>query len=213
MKIAYLFFIPLFLELLAAIVATITYRKYSGSNEKYFLYFLWYTFLIEITGTLIGYAFEADNYWVYNGFIISSFLFYFYLYYSILKRKRFRQTIVIFTAAFLLVATYSLIYEDWSAYHSYTFLTGASFVLVLTVFHFYKLLNSDEVLIVKHKLSFWISTALLLFYMGMIPLMFLTVYADLNDISYLIIILSMNLILYGCYIIGFLWTKKEYNRF
>lgn len=213
MNIEYFFFIPLLLELLAAVIGTVTYRKYSESNEKYFLYFLWYTLLIEITGDVVGYAFSADNFWVYNGFIISSFLFYFYWYYSILERKRFRRTIVVFTVVFLLVATYSLIYEDWSQYHSYTFLTGASFVLVLTVFHFYKLLNSDEVLIVKYKLSFWISTALLLFYMGMIPLMFLTVYADLNDISYLIIILSMNLILYGCYIIGFLWTKKEYNRF
>ncbi len=213
MDIEFLFFIPLFLELLAAVVGTVYYRKYSESNEKYFLYFLWYTLLIELTGDVVGYAFSADNFWVYNGFIISSFLFYFYWYYSILKRKRFRRTIIVFTVAFLLVASYSLIYEDWSQYHSYTFLTGASFVLVLTVFHFYKLLNSDEVLIVKYKLSFWISTALLLFYMGMIPLMFLTVYADLNDISYLIIILSMNLILYGCYIIGFLWTKKEYNRF
>jgi hypothetical protein len=213
MKIEYLFFIPLLLELLAAVIASVTYKKYSESNEKYFLYFLWYTLLVELTGDLVGYAFSADNFWLYNGFTITSFLFYFYWYYNILKRKRFKRTIVVFTVVFLLVAIYSLIYEDWSQYHSYTFITGASFVLVLTLFHFYKLLNSDEVLIVKYKLSFWISTALLLFYMGMIPLMFLTVYADLNDVSYLIIMLSMNLILYGCYIIGFLWTKKAYNRF
>jgi len=213
MKIEDLSFIPLFLELLAAVMAVVFYKRYVQSNERYFLYFLWYTFLIEIGGAVLGHVFSMDNHWLYNAFTITSFLFYFYWYYTILKRKLFRRTIVIFTGIFIGVAAISLFYQDWSQYHSYTFITGALFVLVLTLFHFYKLLNSDEVLIVKYKLSFWISTALLLFNMGMIPFMFLSEYTDLNDLSYLIILLSLNLILYGCYIIGFTWTKREYNRF
>ena len=213
MNINYLFFIPLLLELLAAVFAGIHYKKYKNSNERYFLPFLWYTFLVEVGGAILGYIFDADNFWLYNAFTITSFLFYFYWYYTILKRQVFRKVITLFTALFVVVAGISLFYQDWSEYHSYTFIAGALFVLVLILFHFYALLNSDEVLIVKYKLSFWISTALLLFNMGMIPLMFLTEYADLKDISYLIIMLSLNLILYGCYIIGFTWTKQEYNRF
>ncbi|NND63831.1 MAG: hypothetical protein HKN48_11645 [Flavobacteriaceae bacterium] len=213
METKYLLYIINCLEFSAAITATVYYSKYIFSSEKYFLFFLWYTFFVDLLGASLRPMFGMDNYWLYNAFTITSLLFYFYWYYTILKSHLFRKWVVFFTIVFSAVAVFSLFYQSWNEYHKYTFVTGALFVLVLTVFHFYKLLNSDEVLIVKYKLSFWISTALLLFYMGMIPLMFLTEFLDISGISYKIIIVSLNLILYGCYIIGFVWTKKKYNGF
>lgn len=213
MDLEFLFFIPMVLELLAALVASITFSRYKDSKEKYFLYFLWYTLTIELIGAILGYGYRINNYWLFNAFTITSFLFYFYWYYSIFKRKGFRKTVIVFSIVFLIVAIINLVTQSWLQYHSYSFIAGASFVLVLTLFHFFQLLNSDEVLIVKHKLSFWISAGLLLFNMGMIPFMLLSEHADLQGLSFLILLLSLNLILYGCYIIGFLWTKKKYNRF
>ncbi len=213
METRYLLYIVNGLELAAALAATVYYSKYIFSSEKFFLFFLWYTFFVDLTGALLRPVFDIGNYWLYNAFTITSLLFYFYWYYTILKSKVFRKWVMVFTIVFSIVAIFSLFFQTWNEYHKYTFITGALFVLVLTMFHFYKLLNSDEVLIVKYKLSFWISTALLLFYMGMIPLMFLTEYMDISGVSYLIIIISLNLILYGCYIIGFVWTKKKYNGF
>lgn len=213
MEIADLLFVITALQLAAAIVASITFSKYRFSNERYFLYFLWYTFAVDVIGATLGYGFSLKNFWVYNAYTISSFLFYFYWYYTILKSKNFKRTIVVFTGIFLVVAIVSLFYQSWLEYHSYSFNVGALFVLVLTLFHFYQLLKSDEILIVKYKLSFWISTALLLFYMGMIPLFSLSSFIKFRGASYILILLGLNIILYGCYIIGFLWTNKKYNRF
>ncbi|MEZ4859494.1 MAG: hypothetical protein R2781_11860 [Flavobacteriaceae bacterium] len=213
MSLTFLSYIPLVLELTTAIIALVMFKKYKFSNEKYFLYFLWYTFLIEIVGLILGEVILVNNFGVYNTFTITSMLFYFYWYYSILKKPEFKKTVIIFSVIFSIVAFLSLCFESWKVYHSYTFVTGAIFLVVLTLFHFYQLLNSNEVLIVKYKLSFWISTALLLFYVGMIPLFFLMQYTGIVGISYQIILLSLNVILYGCYTTGFLWTKKEYNRF
>ena len=95
----------------------------------------------------------------------------------------------------------------------YAFVVGSLGLLVLILFHFYQLLNSNEVLIIKHKLSFWISTGLLLFYVGIIPLVLLTKTFAISTLSRNVILISLNIILYGCYIIGFIWTKKKYNRF
>ncbi len=213
MEIQPLSLIPLGLELLAAIIATVHFKKYSFSTEKFFLYFLWYTFALEVTGAILGYVFEVKNIWLYNAFTITSFLFYFYWYHTILKRKIFKNIVIVFSIIFTVIAIVNLVYQSWLEYHMYTLIAGALFVLVLTIFHFYQLLNSDEVLIVKYKLSFWISTALLLFYMGIIPLFSLSGYIKFRGLSYLLILLSLNIILYGCYIIGFIWTKKKYNRF
>jgi hypothetical protein len=213
MKVENLLFITTLLEFIAAILATIHFKKYENSTERYFLYFLWYTFLVEIAGAIIAYVFLVKNFWLYNAFTITSFLFYFYWYHTILEKKVFKRTVLIFTILFLGVGTVSLFYQSWLEYHKYTLIAGAIFVLILTLFHFYQLLNSDEVLIVKYKLSFWISTALLLFYMGIIPLFTLSEYIDIRGLSYILILVGLNVILYGCYIIGFLWTKKKYNRF
>jgi len=202
-----------FLELFTAVVALLTFWKYRSSNERYFLIFLWYTFLVEVIGALMGDVFYIDNSSVYNTFTITSMLFYFYWYHSILKKAVFKRVTIAFTIIFLLVAALNFVFENWNTYHKYSFFCGAFFILILTIFHFQQLLNSNEVLIVKYKLSFWISTALLLFYMGMIPLFFLIEYTGIRGLSYRIILISLNLMLYGCYNIGFLWTKKEYNRF
>ena len=53
MKLEYLFFIPVILELMAAVTATVLYDKYKDAPEKYFLYFLWYTFLVEVIGAIL----------------------------------------------------------------------------------------------------------------------------------------------------------------
>ncbi|MEZ4816825.1 MAG: hypothetical protein R2776_02490 [Flavobacteriaceae bacterium] len=77
MSLTFLSYIPLGLELLTAIIAIVTFSKYKNSNEKYFLYFLWYTFLIEILGAVLGEIILVNNYGVYNTFTITSMLFIF----------------------------------------------------------------------------------------------------------------------------------------
>lgn len=193
-------------------MATIYLGKYRHSKERYFVYFLWFTFLLEFIAGLIGYIFSMDNEWMYNIFMLISFSFYLSWYYSILQRKGLKKTIIVFTALFVCIAFWSFAFQSWSSYHKYTFVTGALLTMVCTIFHFWQLLNSDEILEVKYKLSFWISTGLLLFNMGMIPLMLLSSHLNFSEIQFYILIITLNIILYGCYSIGFLWTKEKYNR-
>lgn len=208
----YLFLINI-LELITAVLATVFFRKYVFSKEKYFLYFLWFTLGVEVCAALMSYVLGIDNFWIYNFYTIISFLFYFYWYYAILKQKTLQKTVLVFGILFTGVAIWNLVFQSWTEYHQYTFVVGALFTLIATVFHFWQLLYSDQILVIQYKLSFWISAGLLLFYMGMVPFMLLSRYFELTGASYYILIISLNCILYGCYIIGFLWTKKKYNRF
>ena len=201
------------LEIVTAILATFFSKKYNASSERYFVYFLWFTVLIEVSGGLMRFMFSVENFWLYNIYMVVGFLFYFYWYYSILKQKSFQKTVLIFSILFTGVALWSFVFQNWSEYHKYTFVVGALFTLIAAVFHFWQLLYGDEILIIKYKLSFWISTGLLLFYMGMVPFMLLSRYFKLTGTNYYILIISLNSILYGCYIIGFLWAKEKYNRF
>ncbi|MFK5973047.1 MAG: hypothetical protein QM485_07175 [Flavobacteriaceae bacterium] len=201
------------LEFVTAVLATVLFKKYTDSREKYFLYFLWFTVFVEIGGALMRYVFSVENFWLYNFYMVISFLFYFYWYYLILKQKNVQRTVLVFSVVFTGVALWNLVFQSWAEYHQYTFVVGALFTLIVTVFHFWQLLYSNQILVIQYKLSFWISSGLLLFYIGMVPLMLLSRYFKLTGSSYYILIISLNGILYGCYIIGFLWTKEKYNRF
>lgn len=213
MKTDSLFFIIPVLELVAAIVATLYFKKYKQSSEKYFLYFLWFTFFIAALGAVLKPYYPIIMSWVFSFFSFLSMIFYFYWYYKILKSKYLKITVVIFASVFTLITTLAYILPNELKNQGYAIIIGSICILILTLFHFYQLLNSDEVLVIKHKLSFWISTGLLLFYVGIIPLVLLTKTLVIKPLSHILILISLNLILYGCYVIGFIWTKKRYNRF
>ena len=208
-----LLYINTVLQFVAAIVATIYFKKYRRSSEKYFLYFLWFTFLIETSAAILKSSCPTTVGWLYNIFSFVSVLFYFYWYYEILKAKYIGVVVLILTGLFVLMTTLAYVLPEEFKNQGYAFVVGAIGLLILTLFHFYQLLNSNEVLIIKHKLSFWISTGLLLFYVGIIPMVLLTKTIVISPFSRVIILISLNIILYGCYIIGFIWTKKKYNRF
>ena len=216
MKIDSLLYIITVLEFIAAIVATVYFKKYRKSSEKYFLYFLWFTFFIEAFGASLKPYYPIGVSWIYSVFSFASVIFYFFWYYQILKNKSLRRVVVVFASLFSLITTLAYILPDELKNQGYAFVVGSLGslgILILTLCHFYRLLNSDEVLIIKHKLSFWISTGLLLFYVGIIPLVLLTKTLVISPLSRILILISLNLILYGCYVIGFIWTKKKYNRF
>lgn len=204
------YLLPL-IEFTAAFFATIHFNKYKNSSERYFMYFLWYTFIVDFTGVILK-SFSIDNSWLYNIFTITSFLFYFYWFYTVLKRKAFKNMAILAAVLFLGVTLLTYFVPELSG-RGYAFVTAAIGLLILTVFNHYQLLKGDEVLVLKYKLSFWISTALLLFYMGIIPLMLLSGYLGVEGSNFYIILVSLNVILYGCYVIGFIWTKEKYNRF
>ncbi|MDT0556547.1 hypothetical protein [Patiriisocius hiemis] len=203
--------IPNISEFIAAILATIFFRKYSNSNERYFILFLWITFLVDAIG-LYSRLEDISISWLYESYTFISFMFYFYWYYTILRFREFKRLAIIFASLFTIITILTYTINSLSG-KGYAFVTGSVCLLLLTFFHFYQLLKSDEVLVVKHKLSFWISTALLLFYIGIIPLMLLSKYLGFKAMSYNLVLIILNIILYGCYSIGFIWTKKKYNHF
>ncbi|AUP77600.1 hypothetical protein C1H87_02250 [Flavivirga eckloniae] len=207
----YLYTIDL-LEFITAIVALIHYKKYAHSTERYFLHFLWFTFLVDsILGALLSY-FKIDNTWVYYSYTGISFLFFYRWYYSILIHNMYKKITIALSAVFVILYILNGLYTE---YQEYSFVIGASFLLILAVFHLHQLFNSSYTLKIKYKLSFWITTALVLFNISMIPFMLLSKYFNvlINNSAFTIILVFLNMVLYGCYIIGFTWTKKKYNHF
>ncbi len=201
------------LELIAAITAFIHYKKYINSTEKYFLPFLWFTFFVDaILGPVVGDFLNMDNIWIFYGYTGISFLFYFYWYHKILNNAKQKKITIIFSIIFFTFYVYNgRIIE----FHEQSFIVGAFFILILTGFHLYQLSNADYTVKIKYKLSFWITIALVLFNIGMIPFILLSKHFNVRvfTTAFALILFFLNVILYGCYTIGFIWTKTKYNHF
>ena len=94
---------------------------------------------MDLTGVFMDYN-SVDNSFIYEIFTISSFLFYFYWYYLILKFKIFRKITVLLTAIFIVMTIITHTISSLGG-QGYAFATGAIGILMLTLFNFYQLLT------------------------------------------------------------------------
>ena len=203
-------FIFLF-QIITVCLATKYYKKYKNSTEKYFLHFLWYTIINESIGIYTVYYLKISYIEIYIIFIFLSFLFYFHWMLKIIKSKIRKKVIIALSVLFSGVAIYNFFTLEWNNYHYSTFVCGSIIYILLSLFFFSQLLNDKKVIHVKQNLKFWIATGLLLFNVGMIPLLVLSDLFSADDSLRVIILISLNLILYTCYSLGFIWSKKEQN--
>lgn len=197
-----------FFELIALFLAVLNYYKYKTTAEKWFLFFLLYTVVTETIGHYNSYVREVYDLTVYQVFLVVSFLFYFYWYFSILKSKLQRRVTLALGLVFLCYAIYNLIVLPWDNHHYKTFVLGAVINIIVSIFFFSQLLNDKKEIEVAHNLKFWIATGLLLFNVGMVPFMLFSEEFSAKSETRTVILVVLNFILYGCYSLGFILCKK-----
>jgi xanthine/uracil permease len=157
------------------------------------------------------FIFKTSNYWIFNIFILVSFLFYFYWYYSIIKKKLYKKIIFIFSIIFGVFTVLNFFILNWDGYHFPSFVFGALITIIGSFLFFSELLKSNQILYIKNKLSFWIAIGLLLFNVGMVPYMVFSEDFESYNFYRLGILIGLNFILYTCYSLGFIWMEREKN--
>lgn len=199
----------LFLAFITAVIGTVYYHKYKHTFLKYFIGFLWFTVFIEIFGHVQGFIITGSTFYIYNIYIFVSTVFYLLIYIRYLKRNLTGKILLILFILFSLINVLFIQKTIWIS-QTYPLLLGSLFISISVILFFIQLLNSDIILKINKLLIFWISIGLLLFYIGIIPIF---VMADFFNYFGLFdyIILTLNVIMYGCFIFGFIVSKKSYN--
>jgi hypothetical protein len=209
------FLVIQFLEVITALVATVFYKKYEGSFVKYFLLMLWFIVCVE---SLIWALKKNDvilqNNFIYNVITSLQYIFYFFLYYNTLSNATYKKWIMGFVIVFILSVIVNFMFIQrltaTAAFHSYTFTLGAIFLIVAIGLFLIEILNTEKVLYFTRYLMFWISIGLLIFYTGIIPFIIsLNLLPEmLSTDSLTIIFITLNLIMYSCFIMGFVLSRK-----
>ncbi len=205
------FSIDLYFQVISLLVALYYFQKKRNKLLLYFIPFLFLTLIIEFTGW--WYLSKGiRNYAMYNVFTTLEFVYYSCLFYSQFKRKLFKDIVLLFIPLFIILVLCNMLFIQGfnRTFNTYTFLLGSFFVVIFCCCFFYESVLPDKI---DQQLSkqpfFWISSGLLIFYLGSVIINALFEYLRNNDLQaegiriYGIINHSLNVILYSSFCIAF----------
>jgi len=201
------------LEGLAALVAILFYRKYKHTALRFFPLILVYLFLNEISAGLLHKHLEDKINLLYTIYNVIFFIFFYYVFWNFVKKRSFRKLIKTAAIIYILAGIINPFYKDIiNKPQLFAYVVGACLLIFCIILYYIEILSTSRILLINQELLFWISIGLLLFYVGYLPIKLTRHYsANLTDgfvtlrVVHRILIIIMN----GCFIFGFLWTKKK----
>ncbi|GAA4272577.1 hypothetical protein GCM10022258_18710 [Aquimarina gracilis] len=219
----------LIFELMAAIVGSFYIKKYREDKpSRYFVYFLWLTFFIELFGVLpalmyyggffpfLKGTFLEENHWLYNIFFIFNFSFYVYYFYLNYKVKDFKLFMKILTILYVITSIINLIFTDiyFVGVSAYTYIVGTIVLFIGGILYLYEMLQSDKILTFYKTIPFYVAVGAIIFHLAVTPLFIYSQYYDVDRSPYFvdvrkIILNSAIIFLYTCYTIGFIVCLKK----
>ncbi len=206
-------------EILAAIFGLFYYYKYKNSSLKVFAFYLVYMVINENLAWFYVYYYKVidiqksvNNSFFFNIYSIITAYVFLYIYYKSIKSKISKIGIIIMGVFYALVSVVNCFYHSFR-YELTDFpdLILSFMIVAVVIIYLIEILNSDKIIIINKLLLFWISIALLLFYVPIIPFQVLAKinrYANVVPQFYFI-----NAMLAGTYyiifILGFIWSGKN----
>ena len=155
-------------------------------HERWLVYYLCFTVFVEFLGLysiwayfseyevfsfVKGTRFEA-NFWMFNIFKVITMSFYFWFFYSQLKKSRIKNLLKILYVVFLVVSSYELIFsgELFIQYIISIPILGSILLLTTLGAYFFMLLRSNKVINFFRTISFYLAFGALIWHLVMSPL-------------------------------------------
>jgi len=191
----------------ALVAAIYNWKNNKHTTQKYFLHLMIFIALTEITANITRIYFDLNNSGIYNLYIIVSFIFFFYWFYQILEHKK---LVTVLSALFILLIPFSLYQENFtSSFLDIVTYSGSIITITLSFLYLRQLLSKDEIIVFSTLSPFWISSGLLIFYSGFIPMLFLQDLYGFNRVTFQFVMTILNITLYGCFTKAFLCRLKK----
>ena len=105
---------------------------------------------------------------------------------------------------------YSLLHQSiLKEFMTTSFVGGVIIIIICSLLFCMEILNSNKILNLQSNLPFFITVGLLIFHVGILPLILLQQHLNIGMLSFIIVSSILNWICAVCYILGFVWTKKK----
>ncbi|MDR6463836.1 hypothetical protein [Chryseobacterium sediminis] len=204
--------ISMILSIIVMLLMVIKYRKTGKEN----LFFIIGYLLFSLIDIFCYFYFDltrlpTDIFYVI-GFLMIVFFLYLFYYYQLLYVPVLKKIQTVLLALFVLNIAVMFYTEDDLLHHfSFNMLYVDILLLLFSIILFlYQTFNSDKILGISNYLPFWISVALLIFFIGSIPILFFR--TTVSETIYFFILFMLNLISNGILILGLMGNKQEKIR-
>ena len=201
-------------EVIALVIALLTLTGKRAGYWSLFILYLAITIAVEITGFYYRTVLVKPNYPFYNFFMIAQVLFFAFLFYKYHESRTIRLLVVVVLAIFLVFFISEGAINHFKAYNKYSRQFLSLFVVLFSCTFYFSLLRSDSVRNPVSYPPFWIVTGLFFFYFGSVAMFAL--YEKVSKIKlsgslsfYTLVMGCLSCILYGSWIIGFIWRRKQ----
>ncbi len=210
--------IDLIPAIISMLISIILYKKLDPAWLRLFTWFMLFTILVQIAGYIYSFYLKKSNHYIFNIYLLVQFLFYFRIFYKTFQTKKLKLLTIWVSIGFTIYTLFNFFYKPGF----YTFNTSANtlgsvLTIVFCLLYFVSLFNSDLFINYFKIPMFWIATGLLFFFAGNFMYLSFIDYIikynlDKSGSIYWFIMVTLNLLLYSLFSIGFLsnhpWKKK-----
>ena len=188
--------------------------KLPNIKAKSILVVIFFSFLTEFLGRNIPAWTGLKNYIVFNIYILVIFSYYILILRELYKNIFYKKISALFLLFFFLIYFIDLVFMQniLNEMLTYAFSIAVIFVLILSSIYLIEIFNSDKVLYFKKSIYFWFILGVLIFYIPLLPYMIVVkMFLKFSDQILGIVLFSLNLLMYSCFIIGFICSEKKQN--
>lgn len=208
------------LSFLSVLIYIFHYFKKSFEIElKFFTLYLFFMLLFEFIADLVHSVLNLDNLIVYNILTFLEFNSLLFFIRGILYFKATKRIIIFLVVAFNIIyflsTTYYIIFRDFLQIYNDIASISGSIAVTVAIFLFFKdFIYSDKIANFKKSLAFWISSGLLIYYLGTIPTTSIMNYMQgINNKAEVLFLFNIQYVLvaamYSFFIFGAIWSQKK----
>jgi hypothetical protein len=216
------------LEAVGAISGLYYYKKNpTDKSVGFFAYFLLVTYLVETIGWIptIIYRWEElhflkngfwyKNFWLYNPYILLSFICYIYYFSKNIKNRKAVKQINRFLILYTVICILNFILTEvfFTTTSIVTYVLGSIFLVGVIFYYYFEVLLSSKILYIKREISFYISFVALLNFLCTAPIMIYFKYFTEKSPGFVElstwVLVGINIFMYSSYSIAFLWLANK----
>jgi hypothetical protein len=205
------------LILICLIISVSFYKKLEPKWLRVFTWFMLFTILTQVAGFVYSWYTKKSNHFIFNIYILVQFIFYFGVFFKTFQSKKLKLTTLLIGIIFLIYYWFNIIFKTgFYVFNSAGNSLGSILTILCCLLYFVSLFTSEAVVNYFRISMFWIATGLLFFFVGNFIYLSLIEYIvnhnlDARGNFYRYIMVTLNLLMYGLFSLGFisnqLWKK------
>ena len=204
-----------YLVLAAALVGTFLYTHYKSSKAKYFIWIVWFGFIMDLFGQYYYSWFNQHNSQiVYNIYVLVAITFFLWWFRSLLISKKRKEIVKYFIILFIISNMVNALFLLNVLYQptTYAYVIGVIFLVITVCYYFIEMFNKEVVLKLRDSMYFWFALGVLSFFATFLPFYITATFFAQSAQTMLplgVTVFILNVIMNGCFIIGFFKAKHS----